>query len=1493
MGHIRFGGFRTLVILSLWTALGSSSTTYGNGSYSISSAFASTRTSNVSSIRSTLSSSTLSFSTLSSSTLSSSSISLGTEVPLNSSSTSSSQIDTSDAGTTGSNDAETSVSSNAAGGIGSYIAQGLGDSGVTASTSRNSTSTATSSQFTDDSTAIDTLSYVPGTQANFSNASNSSSPLQTYSSSNGSSILADQNTTTTSTGSKTTTIYGVLGTGANTATITQAPTWNNASISGPSTNYATYGNHTFLTICPDNSTSCMSQCVSMVNLCGDEYDTWSSSNSIYQKSIIGNGTTPSSAYSTTTYTESDWTLHSFERSWSTYYDYYTAGPAVVTRTSCDISACALSTLTYTSSYTITSTHYAVYAVGGTGVPTETVTIHPATTSVFSEQSNYPWSVPIPTCSPSYWLSACSYSGQGDRCTITGGSVQLLYWPPQATATANGTFANTTASPTITGMVTATARGITMVSPSVYISFETVYAVNNLGETVGKPRTADIMAFKPEQISSVQGGDRRSATDQYGSEYLSYWGDSPFNYADITWPVPATAYLQQPRCFLMSQDGSDTGGCPIILDDYNPVLVVPAAVRGLDPAWASCALDWEGLYDPPSALQPASSADGPSVPVPTIQSTTSTSDPQPTSEPAEPGSSTTIRGPSQTLGVSSITPVPTPVDPSTIDDPAPTSLPADPSPSQPADDPSTTTQQQPTGQPISDPPSDDPTPTTPSPSQPADNPSSEPQQQPTGQPISDPQPGDPTSKVASPVQPAGDTSSNTEQQPTGQTIANPPSGDPTSTPSQPDDDPSSETQQPSSGSNDPVPAPAAPASTRPISADPSPGSGAGGLPSAGPTSNAGGDNPGSTPSDHTTTLPSPVTVGSGSNALTIAPASSSNVIIVGGNGQDSITLQPGASTEINSTPLSVDGSGHVIIGSTQGLAPTPVAVIGTDTIQANPSGSGVAVGSGIVSPGQATTIQGSDGPATISVNDQGAVIVASAGTTKSLALNNDPQGVPQVTTVSFDSGAGAAPNQPANAAASTIAIAPDGGFVNTGAANSESSGSTPANALQVLSAAQAADTSSVVLTGSAGQAFTALASGGNIVIGTATIADWQATSIAGLGVVSLGPFGLVVPGEAQATGLVPTAAAVLTNSAGQTLTAAALGGSVAIGSVTLTDGQTTSIAGLGTVVVNSNGLVLNGQTVPFTAVAMLGPQLNEAGAAITEATFAVDGRTYTAYESMNGGSVVLDGTTLSQGQVVTIGSQTIKVESNGLAIVSAGRTTTAPFMTTRLPSVTEATFVVDGRTYTAYEDLSGDGVVLDGTTLSEGQVITIGSQVVSVGSEGLAIVDAGRTTTASFMTTQLPSSGIVEVEALITAGATILTAFQIAGHSGSVVVDGKTLSIGGPEITVSGEVISLASNGLVVHGVGETGSETLAFSTVTVTDPESELGLMASGLGPWSSGTLEVNTTSDGATQGTSPTGLSSPTSTSAGLASVEQHGVLFTVTFATFWAIAFCLPFAT
>jgi hypothetical protein len=39
----------------------------------------------------------------------------------------------------------------------------------------------------------------------------------------------------------------------------------------------------------------------------------------------------------------------------------------------------------------------------------------------------------------------------------------------------------------------------------------------------------------------------------------------------------------------------------VVNDYSPILVVPPEVRALDPAWASCELDWEGTFDPPEAL----------------------------------------------------------------------------------------------------------------------------------------------------------------------------------------------------------------------------------------------------------------------------------------------------------------------------------------------------------------------------------------------------------------------------------------------------------------------------------------------------------------------------------------------------------------------------------------------------------------------------------------------------------------------------------------------------------------------------------------------------------------------------------------------------------------------------------------------------------------------------------------------------------------------------
>lgn len=73
---------------------------------------------------------------------------------------------------------------------------------------------------------------------------------------------------------------------------------------------------------------------------------------------------------------------------------------------------------------------------------------------------------------------------GDMCTLYGGTVQLLYWPVSTSTAANGTVANATATPTATEPATLVYEGYTLTSPSVYISFATVYALNDCNSTVG-------------------------------------------------------------------------------------------------------------------------------------------------------------------------------------------------------------------------------------------------------------------------------------------------------------------------------------------------------------------------------------------------------------------------------------------------------------------------------------------------------------------------------------------------------------------------------------------------------------------------------------------------------------------------------------------------------------------------------------------------------------------------------------------------------------------------------------------------------------------------------------------------------------------------------------------------------------------------------------------------------------------------------------------------
>ncbi|GAB1737175.1 hypothetical protein NU219Hw_g857t1 [Hortaea werneckii] len=276
-----------------------------------------------------------------------------------------------------------------------------------------------------------------------------------------------------------------------------------------------------------------------------------------------------------------------------------------------------------------------YAVNGTASAYTTI---PAETKTFTTRVDYlsaPYTEPRPTCSPST-TTQCVFSKDCRKCTISGGTVQLLYFPHGVGNDRLREHDDWCPSEARDGDV----REYHLTSPSVYISFYTAYAHNECGSQVGKRYPGAILPLNPDELSSVYG--------LYGTLYSTlsdplfpvpvtsaYLKAASFNLADLNWPVPVSAYQNQPKFKLGGEIFS------VVFDDYRPVLAVPPQIREMDPAWKTCELDWEGLYDPPKALQPARTMAG--VTTPTGGEIEPTDPPSPSSGPESPASRTTSAG----------------------------------------------------------------------------------------------------------------------------------------------------------------------------------------------------------------------------------------------------------------------------------------------------------------------------------------------------------------------------------------------------------------------------------------------------------------------------------------------------------------------------------------------------------------------------------------------------------------------------------------------------------------------------------------------------------------------------------------------------------------------------------------------------------------------------------------------------------------------------------
>ncbi|KAK5719439.1 hypothetical protein LTR15_007963 [Elasticomyces elasticus] len=929
-----------------------------------------------------------------------------------------------------------------------------------------------------------------------------------------------------------------------------------------------------------------------------------------------------------------------------------------------------------------------------------------------------------------------------------------------------------------------SAGTTFYENRAYISVQTAYASNSCGY-IGGRHAGSMVTVAPSQVFSMNRvhGD---CADQGNS----------FNFADLEPNLPMSAFntaVNQNACRKLPQfagkypdydKGDWVNGraigysepCNTIIDwAYFPTLVVPTQIRNLDPAWATCAVALDGLYDPPKVLTAQTTMAGPASSAHTIAASPASSvvnaSPQPTSvqsttrpnEIADPGleSTRSSNAPGQA------TTQPANIDTSTVitassqgrlSSQASASTPAStagPGPAPPAN---------------SSPPSSE---VSPAPA------SLDPAKIPPNPVISILTNALSSSNVA-----AAATTSQGSPGSQGSGSSGGSAGDPT--PSQPN-------ESGSIGSSDQATASNPGGAIVSVIADGDPASSASAFDPASGSSPTGTDS-GSSPADNVATV--------GSSTFVIAPADSSSAVVVSGGGS-SITLAPGQSSSIGGQLVSAPSSGGAVI-ATGSNAVTIVPALETSINAADP-GSGSGMQSSVVSIGSSlftvapTQIAGSS-----------AVVIANGGTTATLALGASTTLGGQA--ISAPSPGGIVIGT--GSTASTVNFVPD----------HQSSHPTTSGAVLIFGSSITVSAIRTVVPGENGQATPAA------IVGGSTIAQGLTATVSGH-VVSVGSNGIVVDGTQtqQMTAVRPSQPAssgaivqigtstlsalesILTGSNGKLTTEVILGGSTTItagGSAATVDGHVISL--------QSNGIVINGmQTQAISGL----PGASAAGGAL----LTLGSSTLTASEMVISASngqptteAVIDGHTLiAGGSSITVNGHKVSLGGSGIVVDNTLTASLSAFD----PAVTGAVLNLGSTFLTASETVvTGiDGkptteAIVDGSALTEnGAPTTIAGHTLRFGPSGI-VVDGTKTEPLSLITP--PPS--LQPEMFVENGRTY-TATPLSGSPGVYIVDGRTVSADGPGATINGFTLTARSSDLVVDGTNTISFHTGSGITAGLTD----------------------------------------------------------------------------
>lgn len=213
------------------------------------------------------------------------------------------------------------------------------------------------------------------------------------------------------------------------------------------------------------------------------------------------------------------------------------------------------------------------------------------------------------------------------CAITGSTVKVFYWPSStATAWQNGTRTATVTQGTSrdSKVVITVIDNVTLTSPTVYVSYDVLYASNSCSGLGSTYRNTIVPLSKSADLSSL-------VYVPYQGENNFVYTTNAFHYDDLKEPIPDSVYQQLPSCAREYQSfsiyyfgGSNTTAFTCERHGaYSPIIAIPTEVRNLDPAWKDCTAWYGGLYDPPSALQGV-----PVAATPTQPSSPSPTSPQP-------------------------------------------------------------------------------------------------------------------------------------------------------------------------------------------------------------------------------------------------------------------------------------------------------------------------------------------------------------------------------------------------------------------------------------------------------------------------------------------------------------------------------------------------------------------------------------------------------------------------------------------------------------------------------------------------------------------------------------------------------------------------------------------------------------------------------------------------------------------------------------------------